>query len=274
MRTEHEGGLGLTLEVGPGVAGLVDLRREPDLGDQLPEQSARLPPALPPAEPLGAVRPSRAALKLAEVRDHPRRVDLRPAAQSFGRCHLHRRRCYGAGTEAISSLAAPANRPGPSAPPKACPAPLSTNSMYQPEGTRPALWGIVTLIPSSVRVKLEGDRALLDVGDVGDGAGADQAGGLDRARVGGARSVAVPPRRTSCGPPVMLGAVVGVEVGRRVDLDPLLEGARDRVVGVGVERVAAQRDHPPVGQQQRRGVVVAPDASGRRPGCSVLVFGS
>ena len=56
------------------------------------------------------------------------------------------------------------------------------------------------------------------------------------------------------------------QVWGRVDLDALLELARNGVARVRVERVAAHRDEAPVRQQQGLGVVVAPHRRVRHPG--------
>jgi hypothetical protein len=52
MRADRERRLALARQIGPGVAGLVDLRFEIDLGEQAPEELARRAPSLAPAEPL------------------------------------------------------------------------------------------------------------------------------------------------------------------------------------------------------------------------------
>ena len=65
------------LEVRPEVAGLVALRLEADLAEQLGEEAPRGAPLLAPAEPPRAAGTAGAAVELAQVGDHPGRVDRR-----------------------------------------------------------------------------------------------------------------------------------------------------------------------------------------------------
>ena len=81
---------------------------------------------------------------------------------------------------------------------------LSTNSMYQPDGTSPEFVGIVTRSAPCSRLNRNRYRALLDVGDVSDGAGCISRA-FTIAAGSGVVNVAVPPRATDDGPPLRRG---------------------------------------------------------------------
>src|SRR4029077_1708810 len=53
--TDRQGGLRVAFQVGPGVAGFIDLEIESDLTEQLAEELSRPAPAIAPAEPLRAI---------------------------------------------------------------------------------------------------------------------------------------------------------------------------------------------------------------------------
>src|SRR3954453_15154419 len=80
MRADGQRRLGFAGQVRPCVAGLVDLRLEPDLAEQLAQKTPCPPPAPPPTEPLCPVVVSGAALELPQVGDDPSGVDRRAQA--------------------------------------------------------------------------------------------------------------------------------------------------------------------------------------------------
>jgi hypothetical protein len=77
MGAERQRRLPLAGEVGPEVPRLVTLGLEAELGKELAEELAGRSPLRSPAEPPGTLRSAGARVELAQIGDHPRRVDRR-----------------------------------------------------------------------------------------------------------------------------------------------------------------------------------------------------
>ncbi len=136
-----------------------------------------------------------------------------------------------------------------------------TNSMYQPDGTRPAPAGIVTRTESASRVKVRAiERCSMSVTWV-------TAAGRRRLAVAILAGSETPNCPDSPGELLRAAGDHGtspvVEVRRRVDLDRFLEVAGAGVGLVAKQRVASKRHDAAVRQEQGLGVVVAPHGGTR-----------